>query len=156
MSSSAAVQQLPCARSHSFLEHESSSISFTTTWRRGKSTKRRSSLLRDCVHPQLHFTQQLFQYTALLPRVHGIKTEATLRVHGNCQREKLWREFFLDPSQWWDHRSEKVSERQTSQSSHVNGAIACVSVSLVALSWLLSCPGLNFAEILFRSFALVG
>jgi hypothetical protein len=23
--------------------------------------------------------------------------------------EKLWREFFSDPSQWWDHRSEKVS-----------------------------------------------
>jgi hypothetical protein len=22
--------------------------------------------------------------------------------------EKLWREFFSDPSQWWDHRSEKV------------------------------------------------
>ncbi|CAM6018974.1 unnamed protein product, partial [Sphagnum balticum] len=21
--------------------------------------------------------------------------------------EKLWQEFFLDPSQWWDHRSEK-------------------------------------------------
>ncbi|CAM6067263.1 unnamed protein product [Sphagnum tenellum] len=112
MSSSAAVQQLPCARSHSFLDHESSSISFTTTWRRGKSTKKRSSLLRVCVHPQLHLTyQQLFQYTALLPRVHGKETEATLRVHGNCQREKLWREFFLDPSQWWDHRSEKTNER---------------------------------------------
>jgi hypothetical protein len=23
--------------------------------------------------------------------------------------EKLWQEFFLDPSQWWDHRSEKVN-----------------------------------------------
>jgi hypothetical protein len=23
------------------------------------------------------------------------------------QNEKLWREFFSDPSQWWDHRSEK-------------------------------------------------
>jgi hypothetical protein len=22
--------------------------------------------------------------------------------------EKLWLEFFSDPSQWWDHRSEKV------------------------------------------------
>jgi hypothetical protein len=22
--------------------------------------------------------------------------------------EKLWREFFADPSQWWDHRPEKV------------------------------------------------
>jgi hypothetical protein len=25
------------------------------------------------------------------------------------QREKLWREFFSDPSQWWDHRTEKVN-----------------------------------------------
>jgi hypothetical protein len=24
------------------------------------------------------------------------------------QREKLWQEFFSDPSQWWDHRSGKV------------------------------------------------
>ncbi|CAM6018627.1 unnamed protein product [Sphagnum balticum] len=23
------------------------------------------------------------------------------------QREKRWQEFFLDPSQWWDHRPEK-------------------------------------------------
>jgi hypothetical protein len=21
------------------------------------------------------------------------------------QREKLWQKFFLDPSQWWDHRA---------------------------------------------------
>jgi len=26
------------------------------------------------------------------------------------KKEKRWREFFSDPSQWWDHRSEKVSE----------------------------------------------
>jgi hypothetical protein len=25
------------------------------------------------------------------------------------RREKLWREFFLDPSQWWDGRPEKVN-----------------------------------------------
>ncbi len=25
------------------------------------------------------------------------------------EREKLRREFFLDPYQWWDHRSEKVT-----------------------------------------------
>jgi hypothetical protein len=48
------------------------------------------------------------------------------------QREKLWREFFSDPSQWWDHRSEKVSEHQSYQSSH--GAIgALVGANLVAL-----------------------
>jgi hypothetical protein len=27
--------------------------------------------------------------------------------------EQLWREFFSDPSQWWDHRSEKVKGNQT-------------------------------------------
>jgi hypothetical protein len=37
-----------------------------------------------------------------------------------------------------------------------NGTIALVALTLVALSWLLSCLGLNSAEILFRSFALVG
>ncbi len=31
------------------------------------------------------------------------------------QRKKLWHEFFLDPSQWWDHRSEKVTELQSSE-----------------------------------------
>jgi hypothetical protein len=30
-------------------------------------------------------------------------------VHA-AQNEKLWREFFSDPSQWWDHRSEKVND----------------------------------------------
>jgi len=34
---------------------------------------------------------------------------------GNLQRlgqkEKLWREFFSDPSQWWDNRSEKVNAK---------------------------------------------
>jgi hypothetical protein len=25
-------------------------------------------------------------------------------------KEKLWQEFFSDPSQWWDYRLEKVSE----------------------------------------------
>jgi uncharacterized Zn-finger protein len=24
--------------------------------------------------------------------------------------EKLWKKLFSDPSQWWDHRSEKVNE----------------------------------------------
>jgi len=74
-------------------------------------------LLRFCVHPQLHLAhQQLLQYTArLLPRPHRIETEAALRGRGNFQaagqRERLWREFFLDTSQWWDHRSEKTSAR---------------------------------------------
>jgi len=61
----------------------------------------------------------------------------------------------VDPSHWWDHSPEKVTEHHSCQSSHVNGAIAQVGVNLLALCWLLqSCPGLNLAEILFRSFAL--
>jgi hypothetical protein len=73
------------------------------------------------------------------------------------QREKLWQEFFLDPSQWWDHRSGKVTEIQSCQSLHVNGAIALVGVnSPFSLSWLITCHCLNSAEILFMSFAMVG
>ncbi len=47
------------------------------------------------------------------------------------QREKLWREFFSDPSQWWDHRAEKVTEHHSCQSSNVNVAIALVGINLV-------------------------
>jgi hypothetical protein len=58
-SNSSSVQQveLPYARSHSFLDHEMSSSSSTTTWRRGRST-RRSLLLRVCVHTQFHFIKK--------------------------------------------------------------------------------------------------
>jgi hypothetical protein len=35
------------------------------------------------------------------------------------QGEKRWQEFFLDPSQWWDHRPEKVTEHQSCQNSPV-------------------------------------
>jgi hypothetical protein len=50
-------------------------------------------------------------------------------------REKLWREFFVYASQWWDHRSEKVTEHQSCHNSHVDGAItAFVGVNLIALS----------------------
>jgi len=105
--------QLPCARSNSFLDHKRRRRS-TTRWIRGRSIKR-SLPLRVWVHPQLQFThQQLLQYTALLPRAHRTETVAALRDYGNLregQKEKLWREFFLDPSQWWDHRSEKANER---------------------------------------------
>ncbi len=61
----------------------------------------------------------------------------------------------MDPSHCWDHRRDKVTEHHSCQSSHVNGAIAEVGVNLVAFCWLLqSCPSLNLAKILFRSFAL--
>ncbi|CAM6061129.1 unnamed protein product [Sphagnum tenellum] len=112
MSSVSSVEQvqLSCARSKSFLEHGSSSSS-TTKWR----SSRRSLLLPVCVHQQLYFThQQRSQDTEFLPRAHRIETEAALRDHGNFpggEREKLWRDFFSDPSQWWDHRPEKKNER---------------------------------------------
>jgi hypothetical protein len=78
--------QLSYARSGSLLDHKSrSSSSSTTTWRRRRST-RRSLRLCVCVHPQFHFThQQLLQYTALLPRAHGIETQAALRDNSNCK-----------------------------------------------------------------------
>ncbi len=78
--------QLPCARSDSLIDHKSSiSSSSTATWRGGRSI-RRSLQLRVCVHPQFHFThQQLLQYTVLLPRAHGIETEAALIDHGSCK-----------------------------------------------------------------------
>jgi len=49
----------------------------------------------------------------------------------------------LDPWQRWDHKSEKVTEHQTHESSNGNGAIALVGVNLVppSFSWLLSWPG---------------
>jgi hypothetical protein len=88
MTSSSSLQQvsLPCSRSNSFLDHKrrrSNRSSSTTTRKRGR---RSFLLLRVCVHPPLHFThqQQLLQYTALLPRAHGIETEVALRDHGNC------------------------------------------------------------------------
>ncbi len=27
--------------------------------------------------------------------------------------DKLWQQFFSDPSEWWDHRPEKVNEMVT-------------------------------------------
>jgi hypothetical protein len=87
-------------------------------------------------------------------KVHDLK--ASFPAVPGGQKEKLWREFFTDPSQWWDHRPEKVPEHQSSQSSDVNGTIALVGVNLVPLSWLLFSTGLNLTEILFCSFTLVG
>jgi hypothetical protein len=64
-------------------------------------------------------------------KLHDLKGSCSTVPAG--QREKLWRKFFLDPSQWWDHRSEKVTQHQTCRSSHVNGTIALVALTLVAL-----------------------
>ncbi len=54
----------------------------------------------------------------------------------------------MDPSQWWDHRSEKVTEHKSCQSSYVNGAIALVGVNVVALSRLKVGAALGFKFIL--------
>jgi len=102
--------------------------------------------MRDAVRPHRDFS---------VIKVHD--WEGSFSAVPGGHTEKLWREFFVDPSHWWDHRPEKVAEHHSCQSSHVNGAIALVGVNLVALCWLLQCcPGLNLAQILFRSFALVG
>ncbi|CAM6030174.1 unnamed protein product [Sphagnum balticum] len=68
-------------------------------------------LLRSCV-TRLHRSHPLFHPSAaLLPTVRCLGTTATLRDdRGGGQRvmvEKRWREFFTDPSQWWDNRMEK-------------------------------------------------
>ncbi len=70
-----------------------------------------------------------------------------LRNFGGILRNGVWS---------MDHRSGKVTEYQTYQSSHVKGAIAlCCCQSCCSLSWLLSGAELNLTEILFRSLALV-
>jgi hypothetical protein len=102
--------------------------------------------MRDAVRPHRDF---------YVIKVHAL--EGIFSAVPGGHTEKLWREFFVDPSHWWDHRLENVTEHHSCQSSHANGTIALGGVNLVALRWLLqSCPGLNLAEILFRSFALVG
>jgi len=62
------------------------------------------------------------------------------------QREKLWLKFFLDPSQWSDHRADKVTEHQSCQSSHVNIAIA---VNLVAPLLVTILPWSKLGRIFF-------
>ncbi len=47
--------------------------------------------------------------------------------------EKLWREFFVDPSRWWDHRPEKVTEHHSCQSSRVK--VVTSPMSLCAIAW---------------------
>ncbi len=102
--------------------------------------------MRDAVRPHRDF---------YVIKVHD--SEGSFRAVPGGHTEKLRQEFFVDPSHWWDQRPEKVTEHHSCQSSHVNGGIALVGVNLVALCWLMqSCPGLNLAEILFRSFAWVG
>ncbi len=71
------------------------------------------------------------------------------------QREKLLWEFYMGPSQWWDHRSEKVKWTNlwefTCQWTHSS----CWYHSCCSLLVAISCPDLNLAEIPFRFLALV-
>ncbi len=51
-------------------------------------------------------------------KVHDLTGSISAVAGGH--REKLWREFFLNPSQWWDHRSEKVTEHQSCKRVHMS------------------------------------
>lgn len=45
--------------------------------------------------------------------------------------EERWREFFADPSQWWDHRSEKVIRLPKPESAKdFNGSLLALSIEL--------------------------
>jgi hypothetical protein len=67
---------------------------------------------------RLLFVSSAVRPLALLCSAEWTPTKAAaLKGHGSGQKlivEKLWREFFSDPSQWWDHRSEKVRIDQNS------------------------------------------
>lgn len=58
--------------------------------------------------------------------------------------EKLWRDFFSDPSQWWDHRAEKVSRCNICISCH-SFDVHCVvrwscSKSENVCTWIVGMP----------------
>jgi hypothetical protein len=79
------------------------------------------------VHPQFYFThQQILQCTALLPRAHGIETEAAIRDHGNCKKtgEGLWIDSRRHPS-WVAAEMAGIGTR--------HGAIAFFCMELQAL-----------------------
>ncbi|CAM6019915.1 unnamed protein product [Sphagnum balticum] len=116
------VQQLSlCARGSnsgstlSSLQHNrgrrrscSSSSNSSSIWG-GVLTTTTRRLLVVCVPPWQR-TSQLLQSIALIPRAQRLDTKRAPRDQGHCEREKLWREFFSDPSQWWDGRPEKKAE----------------------------------------------
>jgi hypothetical protein len=64
-----------------------------------------------------HGVHQFLQSGAFLPKAQWIEHKVASGDHHHHhynvaadKKEKRWRKFFSDPSQWWDHRSEKVSE----------------------------------------------
>ncbi|CAK9267668.1 unnamed protein product, partial [Sphagnum jensenii] len=56
--------------------------------------------MRDAVRPHRDF---------YVIKVHAL--EGIFSAVPGGHTEKLWREFFVDPSHWWDHRPEKTNER---------------------------------------------
>ncbi|CAM6003402.1 unnamed protein product, partial [Sphagnum balticum] len=53
--------------------------------------------MRDAVRPHRDF---------YVIKVHAL--EGIFSAVPGGHTEKLWREFFVDPSHWWDHRPEKL------------------------------------------------
>jgi hypothetical protein len=70
----------------------------------------------------------------------------------NCDRSSFW--ILHDGGITYQRRYVNIKPVRVHMSMEPYSIV--VSVNLVALSWFLSCPGLNLAEILFSSFALVG
>jgi len=64
--------------------------------------------------PAVHcrYPQQFLQSPAALPSAQSrSEIKGTLSADSDGKKmivEKLWQEFFVDPSQWWDNRPEKV------------------------------------------------
>jgi len=96
-------------------------------------------------HTQLQFVQQSAGWSGTLSTAQWSDTKEQLRSSSGGQKrivEKLWREFFSDPSQWWDHRSEKANTRypdfkhkMTHESLWLNGKLnpSWVEAELAAL-----------------------
>jgi hypothetical protein len=104
----------------------------------------------DLQNPEKNQTgDDALQSLCLLGMLLDCKEQERAIVKGYCEvkkfffiisatREKLWQEFFMDPSQWEGHRSDKVSEHQTSQSPNVNGVPLLVSILLLSLGCCLT------------------
>ncbi|CAK9878571.1 unnamed protein product [Sphagnum jensenii] len=66
-----------------------------------------------------HGVHQFLQSGAFLPKAQWIEHKVASGDHHHHhhynvaagKKEKRWREFFSDPSQWWDHRSEKGNKK---------------------------------------------
>ncbi|CAK9269824.1 unnamed protein product [Sphagnum jensenii] len=80
-------------------------------------------LLRDCAPSELQHQISQFQHSAAAgcaaaiavpTAAQWVERKAARRDRKVGQKrivEELWQKFFSDPSQWWDHRSEKVNAK---------------------------------------------